>query len=310
MPVMNAGCLHVVVMSLLSAMMLFSPQASAAASDGNGPPKLLLVSFDGFRWNYPSKLPASKLPNFQAFIDKGVHVRWVENVFPTITQPNHMSMVSGLYVESHGLVHNHFYDPLLNATFPPKVLKENDSKWVDVGAEPIWVTNSKAGGERSSGSIYWPSSTAKIKGHLPDKLKLGFWDDITPEEKVDLAFEWLAHESDPANFVAMYFGNPDHMSHVHGPDSQEVLDIIISRDKIVGKILSKIQEKGLEDKLNVIITADHGHAPVYNQTMINLDLLVDPSLYKTYQKVQDGRAVVMLTPNEGMIDLPLPLPLK
>ena len=280
--------------------------SAAAASGSSSLPKLLLISFDGFGWNFLGKLPASSLPNIDKFIQKGVHVRWVENVFPTVTRPNHMSLVTGLYPYQHGVVDNVFYDPALETEMPyAGFLREDDSKWVDVGAEPIWVTNSKAGEGRRSGTIYWPCSDAKIKGRLPDEIRRGEWSvleqNVTVNQRIDLALDWLmglGESRQPVNFAAVYMFDPDDTLHKYGPDSQEVLDSIISRDRIVEHLLSEIERRKLEGKLNVIITADHGHAPVYPEQVINIDLLVDPSLYSAHPSLS-GLPVANIWPKQG-----------
>ena len=298
----RAILVHAILAWLFSVSAWTSPQL-AAATDGGNLPKLLLVSLDGFGWNFLGKLPRHRLPNFDAFIKQGVHVRWVENVFPTVTRPNHMSLVSGLYTESHGIVHNVFFDPLLNASMPPGILGKDGSKWVDVGAEPVWVTNSKAGKGRRSGTIYWPCAEAIIKGRSPEEIKKGGWmiseEDVTPNQRIDWALDWLAGEStQPLNFAAVHMNEPDSIAHAYGPDSQEVLDAIVSSDKIVEHLLSGMKEKNLED-LNVIITADHGHMPVYPQQMINIDLFVDPSWYTAYPTLEKGSPMVNLWPRTG-----------
>nr|KAG5708922.1 hypothetical protein BaRGS_009331 [Batillaria attramentaria] len=66
-----------------------SVQFSEASEAGGNLPKLMLFSFDGFGWNYLQKLPKSSIPNFHKFIDSGVHVRWIENVFPTPDEISH-----------------------------------------------------------------------------------------------------------------------------------------------------------------------------------------------------------------------------
>ena len=298
--------------AILALLFLASAQAvdkKSAAADGgtdtDSPPKLLLVSFDGFGWNFLGKLPRSRLPNFDAFIKQGVHVRWVENVFPTVTRTNHMSLVSGLYAESHGIVSNYFYDPVLGTVMPSVgQLLESDSQWVDVGAEPVWVTNSQAGEGRRSGTIYWPCADARIKGRLPDKIKRGEWtvseDHVKPYQRIDWALDWLTGEStQPLNFAAVYMTQPDETGHEHGPDSQELLDAIISRDRIVEYLMSKIKQKNLKEKLNVIITADHGMKPIYPELIINIDLFVDPSWYTTYPALDGGKAMVNIWPKTG-----------
>ena len=303
-PVIRACAVHAILTLLYWTSAQTSAQFAATAENGNLP-KLLLISLDSFGWNFLGKLPRSQLPNFDAFIKQGVHVKWVENVFPTMTRPNHMSLVSGLYTESHGIVDNVFYDPVLGAEMPlAGDLGEDDSKWVDVGAEPVWVTNSKAGVGRRSGTIYWPCADARIKGRLPDEIERGEWtvteEAVSPYQRIDLALDWLTGEStQPLNFVAVYMNEPDDISHIYGPDSQEVLDSILYRDKIVEHLLSRMKEKNLEVKLNVIITADHGQMAVHPQLVINLDLFVDPSWYIAYPALDESAAVVNLWPKKG-----------
>lgn len=268
-------------------------------------PKLMLISFDGFSWKYLSKLPSSKISHFQNFISSGVHVRWIENVFPTVTRTNHMSLVSGLYAESHGIVHNEFYDEAFDEDVPAAgKLTESDSRWVDSGAEPIWVTNSKAGEGRRSGSILWPCADARIMGMLPDKLVPGEWTvsqkEFTQEQRIDQALAWLgAPEGEAVNFVAVYFTEPDCLGHVYGPDSREVLDAIVECDKAVGYLMDQVEKKGLLGKLNIIITADHGQVAVYPETEINIDRLVDPDWYTPVPDLSISQPMVNIWPKEG-----------
>src|SRR6188474_778998 len=71
-------------------------------------PSVLLVSFDGFRADY---LDRFELPNFRRVMARGARARGMHPVFPTITFPNHYSLVTGLYPEHHGIVENGFWDP-------------------------------------------------------------------------------------------------------------------------------------------------------------------------------------------------------
>ena len=64
-------------------------------------PLLILISFDGFRWDY---LENNTLPNIERFfVDDGVKVtKGLKNAFTTVTYPNHWTLATGLYPESHG----------------------------------------------------------------------------------------------------------------------------------------------------------------------------------------------------------------
>jgi predicted AlkP superfamily pyrophosphatase or phosphodiesterase len=87
-------------------------------------PILLLISFDGFRWDYPDLY---NLPNFNSLIQRGVRVEYIENNFATVTFPLHFTIVTGLYEETHGIVANTIYDSKLNAT--TTIYTMNDTKW-------------------------------------------------------------------------------------------------------------------------------------------------------------------------------------
>src|SRR5699024_452989 len=78
------------------------------------PTKLLLVSFDGFRYDYFNK---TETPNFDDFIAGGVKAKYMIPVFPSVTYPNHYSIVTGLYPEHSGIVGNTMYDPKFDAWY-------------------------------------------------------------------------------------------------------------------------------------------------------------------------------------------------
>src|SRR5689334_17557923 len=77
-------------------------------------PYVILVSFDGFRHDYVEKL---NLPNFKAFIKKGTQAEAILPCFPSLTFPNHYSLVTGMYPGTHGLVDNGFYDSARNTVY-------------------------------------------------------------------------------------------------------------------------------------------------------------------------------------------------
>lgn len=90
----------------------------------SSPPLLLLISFDGFRWDYPD---IYKLPNFNLILKRGVRVKHIDNSFATVTFPSHFTMITGLYEETHGIVANEIYDPILKEVATMGTM--NDPKW-------------------------------------------------------------------------------------------------------------------------------------------------------------------------------------
>ena len=122
---------------------------SVYAHDHSQNPMLLLVSFDGFRWDYLNKY---NLSNFKALQENGSYADFIYNVFPSATFTNHWTIVTGLYPESHGIILNHMYDPELNKTFDHLTTGPDVLAWYGQhqGVEPVWTTNQKAGMNRKS----------------------------------------------------------------------------------------------------------------------------------------------------------------
>ncbi|XP_070556777.1 ectonucleotide pyrophosphatase/phosphodiesterase family member 5-like [Ptychodera flava] len=236
-------------------------------------PLTLLISFDGFRWDYLQKV---ETPNFDVLISDGSFVpNGIVPTFITKTFPNHFTIATGLYEESHGIVATDMYDPVLNEKFHIGGEDSTSSKWWDVGAEPIWVTNQKHGGR--TGVYYWPGSETEIMGIRPNRYKIN--NDTTPfERRIDDVIDWFTDE-DPINLGLLYFNEPDHTGHTSGPESDEILDVIRLCDDTIGYLIQRLQEADLYQKINILITSDHGMTEISPDRLIQLDDYVNPDLY-------------------------------
>ncbi len=222
--------------------------------------KVLLISLDGLRWDMIST-HRKLFPNIVSLVKKGVHVSHVENVFPTNTFPNHYSIVTGLYPESHGIVDNEMFDESTGEKFS---MKNTDSKWWNE-AEPIWVTNQKQG--HNSGVMSWPGFNVRIGGLLPsyagsnDVSDEGIQDeDLKPsKKKIDLVMKWL---QEPAvNFAALYFEEIDSVSHEVGEHDdvnndwkfKKMRSIFEDIDNNLGYLKDQLENLHLENRVNVIV---------------------------------------------------------
>src|SRR4051812_44197760 len=99
--------LRLVFLSLLAVV-------HAAAAEAKAP--LLLVSLDGFRWDYCDLFPA-ETTTLRTLRKGGVTARALLPVFPSNTFPNHYSIVTGLYPAHHGIINNDFFDPQTSQFF-------------------------------------------------------------------------------------------------------------------------------------------------------------------------------------------------
>ncbi|EDV22537.1 uncharacterized protein TRIADDRAFT_58867 [Trichoplax adhaerens] len=233
---------------------------------------LIVVSVDGFRWDYFKR---GLSPMLTQFASRGVRAEYMQSCFPTKTFPNHYTIVTGLYPAHHGIVANTFYDPELGETFYIGSRNNNQSKWW--GGEPIWVTAKK--NNLKSASFYWAGSEAKIQGYRPD-----YWfpydRSVSFIDRVNQLFKWLEMPADRRPMIiTMYFDQPDRVGHLYGPDSNQV-DYEIKRvDDILGAIFSGLKERGLEDCVNIIVTSDHGMRKTCCKRVVYLDQLIDIGHY-------------------------------
>nr|XP_039260597.1 bis(5'-adenosyl)-triphosphatase enpp4-like isoform X1 [Styela clava] len=257
---------------VMVAVLIYSHSMILCWSHAKSAPKLLVISFDGFRWDYLDK---TDTPNFDRIANNGVRAKWVKDSFLTVTFPNHYTIATGLHVESHGIVGNVFYDPVFDEIFnmsSPRSL--NDSRFW--GGEPVWITNELQGG--TSGVYYWPGCGANIKGIRPTHCvnivditnsSLNMW-----KHRTDTVIGWLDDLENDVNLAMLYFGEPDVSGHRYGPNAPEIVQKIQLCDAITGYILSQLDKYGI-DEINIIITSDHGMSEMNRKKFITLDDHVD-----------------------------------
>ncbi|XP_029352426.1 ectonucleotide pyrophosphatase/phosphodiesterase family member 5 [Echeneis naucrates] len=254
-------------------------------------PKLLLVSFDGFRWDYVDRVPT---PNFHSIMDEGVTVERVENAYITKTFPNHYSLVTGLYAETHGIVANEMYDPIMNQSFSMETDSIYESRWWEE-AVPLWVTIQKAGGK--SGAAMWPGSDVKIHGMFPTQF-LQYNASVSFETRVERIVDWFSAPKEKAvDFGVLYWEEPDESGHNLGPQSS-LMDVVIAGiDEKLGFLINELKKAGLYEQVNLIVTSDHGMTQLFTDNIIELDEYVSRDLYT----LVDKSPVVGILPKEGKV---------
>jgi predicted AlkP superfamily pyrophosphatase or phosphodiesterase len=228
---------------------------------------VVLVSLDGFRYDYPKMYGAKHL------LAIGAHGASAPDgmipAYPSLTFPNHYTLVTGLYPEHHGIVANSFYDPTRNATYSmrdPKAV--TDGTWY--GGTPLWSLAEQQG--MRTACFFWPGSEAKIADESPS-FYLHYTDKYPDDKRIDKVIEWL--QLPPAqrpHFITLYYPNVDHQGHEHGPDSPEVRDAVHHIDDLMGQLEQKLN--ALHLPIDLIIVADHGMARVQGD-WITLDKYAD-----------------------------------
>ena len=231
---------------------------------------VILVSFDGYRWDYTERVPT---PHFDAMAARGVRAGRLIPAFPTKTFPNHYTIVTGLYPGTHGLVANNIWDPDREVRFGLSRRDQvADGRWY--GGEPVWVTAEKAGLVTSP--HFWPGSEAEIGGMRPTYA--GAYDGSIPdEERIDMLLRRLAQaeETRPV-FATLYFSFVDDAGHRYDPDgSPEVSAAIARADELLGRLVAGLESLGLGDHAELVVVSDHGMSSNARDRAIFLDELID-----------------------------------
>ncbi len=223
-------------------------------------PTVILISVDGFRYDYFEKYKPENLNNLAR---KGVRARWMIPAYPSLTFPNHYTVATGLYPENHGIVGNTIYDPEFDAIFALSKREEvQNGRWW--GGEPIWVTAEKQG--QRAAAFFFPGTEAEIAGKRPTFWK-EFDDKFPNPERVDQILKWLdLPAAERPTFYTLYFSDVDHAGHDFSPDSPEVGKAINNVDDALGRLIDGLKARRIFGKnVNLIIVSDHGMA-VMNPT--------------------------------------------
>lgn len=233
---------------------------------------LILVSIDGFRWDYLQKYDAPVLKKLAA---GGVHATRMTPSFPSKTFPNHYTLVTGLRPEHHGIVGNWFYDPAIGETFGMSKPESNhDPRWWAQG-EPVWITAEKQGVR--SACFFWPGSETENHGMRPSFYQ-AFDTKVPPAARVDGLLAWLdlPPEQRP-RFCTLYFEMVDQAGHKFGPIAPETSAAVKEADEAVGRLLDGLAARGLRDKACLVIVSDHGMSECGPDKVIFLEDLMDVS---------------------------------
>jgi len=236
----------------------------AQRPSGDLQPTVILVSLDGWRWDYAQTYSAPTLTRLMA---RGVSARLIPS-FPSKTFPNHYTIVTGLYPGHHGIVGNAVKDPATGRRLTMSDRKElQDPMWW--GGEPLWVSVQRAG--RLAAPMFWVGSEAPIMGIRPRYWE-PFDDHLPPSARVDRVLGWLdLPASERPSFLTVYLSDVDDAGHDHGPQSQAVADAVRQVDQHLERLMRGLAARHLEDRVNVVIVSDHGMAEADISRVVVLD---------------------------------------
>ena len=262
-----------------------TPTKNSKSSQEN--PYLILISLDGFRWDYVEKY---KPPQLSTFIENGVKAESLIPSYPTKTFPNHYTIATGLYPDRHGILGNNFYSHDKKVTYNIR-----DREMVEDGSfyhgSPIWIHAAKTG--MVTASYYFVGTEANIQGLYPT-FYYKFDENVKNEVRVDQAIKWLKMPKEMRpHLITMYFADLDKTGHRFGPNNdEEIKKTLFKLDTILGDLFKGIHETKLP--VNIIIVSDHGMLEVPVENYIPIELLENDEMFLT---VNNG-SIVNIHPKE------------
>jgi predicted AlkP superfamily pyrophosphatase or phosphodiesterase len=253
-----------------AALLLLALSACATLPpDRAAPAPVLLVSIDGLG---AGQFDPSRMPNLARVAREGARAEAMVPVYPTLTFPNHYSIVTGLHPDRHGIVHNTMRDPVLGGFWLSNREAVSDGRWW--GGTPVWVAAERAG--LPTAAFFWPGTEADVGGIRPTRWR-PYDGEIPMETRVDTVLGWL---SEPAatrpRFMTLYFEHVDEASHAHGPHSPEAHAAQRAVDAALGRLLDGLDVRGLATAVNIVLVSDHGLAEVAPGNAVVVEEMADP----------------------------------
>ncbi|XP_068933490.1 ectonucleotide pyrophosphatase/phosphodiesterase family member 3 [Petaurus breviceps papuanus] len=235
-----------------------SASQESQCPEGFNLPPVILFSMDGFRSEYLHTWN-TLMPNINKLKTCGIHSKYMRAAYPTKTFPNHYTIVTGLYPESHGIIDNNIYDVHLNKNFSLSSQEKFNSEWW--GGQPVWLTAMYQG--LKAATYFWPGSDVDINGTFPD-IYMMYKNSVPYEERISTLLSWLdLPKSKRPDFYTLYIEEPDSAGHEGGPVSGNVITALEKADKAFGMLMEGLKQRNLHNCVNIILLADHGMEQTY-----------------------------------------------
>jgi predicted AlkP superfamily pyrophosphatase or phosphodiesterase len=301
---------------LLVAAAVFSPQIVRGAMPADNSDRIVvLISLDGLASFYLDD-PRAEMPTIRALAKSGAKAAMRASA-PTVTWPNHTTLVTGVAPARHGIVGNNYYDRATGKAVA--LISDPVYDKDDIVKVPTVYDLAKAQGLKTA-AVRWPATrNAKtLDWAVPDVAaddilhryttpelmaecqKLGIWADgeATESGKRDLrivsdamcmrVFLHILDRHRPS-LALLHLINIDHVQHLDGPRSPGAYVAIKAADEQVREVWETLR-RDFPDQATLIIVSDHGFAPIEHLLLPNI-ILHDAGLVDVDGKKVTGGAV-------------------
>lgn len=227
---------------LFALIALFVAPATVGAA-----PLVIVMSWDGMRYDYPDRAAFPGLTRMQR---EGLRAERLIPGWPSSTFPGHVTLATGTWAGTHGIVDNEFLDRTRG-----RYAYSSDASWLD--AEPLWITAERQGVHAAT--YFWVGSETDWHGQH-QQYRIAPFNGETPENvKVDQMLAWIDLPADQRpGLIMAYWHGADTVGHRRGPENEAVVEQIFEQDAQLVRLLDGIDARHLWDETTVILVSDHG----------------------------------------------------
>ena len=257
---------------------------------------VVLITIDGLRPEF--YLDSSwGMVNLRHLMANGVAAKGVNPMFPSVTYPDHTTLITGVTPARHGIY--------FNAPFRPRGEAGQSYVYYDsIRTKTLFDAMKKDG--RTTAAIIWPVTVnAPIDFNVPDIAQPGskdrrgitaanvnppdlwkvlqdsavgqlealdwnmFDDELGMDENIGRMGAYLIKKHKPG-FTAIHFASADHYQHEYGRDGYAVRAAVSGIDRGIKTILDAVRRAGIRDSTVIIVTGDHGFENVYRTFQPNI----------------------------------------
>ena len=257
------------LLTLLSMMTL----AGQAAGRDN---YTVIISLDGLRWDY---LDTYDVPFLNQLAREGVKAV-MQPSFPSKTFPNHYTLATGLTPDHHGVIANTFWERERGVEFSLGN-KETRADGRYYGGDPVWLTAKHQGVKTAA--VFWVGSDVAVNGEHPT-----YWRDYQtqqldfPDRVAEIIRLLKLPEQDRPHLVMAYFEEPDRSGHNYGPMNRMTRRALEEIDLLLSNLWARIQLLPIADKVNFIVTGDHGMTSVDPKRFVDIDDVLPKHWYERF----------------------------
>src|SRR5690606_30488361 len=251
---------------------------------------VVIISIDGFPAEalWDERTP---LPNVRALARDGVWARGMTPATPSVTWPNHTTLVTGVYPEKHGV--------LMNGRFVrggpgEPATRNSDVDRAELTAHPSHFDIASEAGLRTA-EVNWPvtRSAPTLDESLPDApraiehttsplrdelAELGIVEDEEAFGRMSYAgrdYVWTAAavhliENRMPDLLLFHLLAVDGLHHGYGVGSQPASAALALADQHVGEVLDALDAAGVREETAIFVVSDHGFMSVNRQVRPNV----------------------------------------